>query len=90
MRAKVGIGARELRPILRRLRPPATERLKEMNERLQEGQVRSSRAVREYLEGLDGEGWPQNVRKSISTTDPAAEWTCAPGGAPNGGQSVVL
>jgi hypothetical protein len=36
--------------------------------------------VREYLEGLDAEGRPETMRKSISVTDPAAEWTCAPGG----------
>ena len=36
--------------------------------------------MREYLEGLDAEGRPETMRKSISVTDPAAEWTCAPGG----------
>src|SRR6185437_10630951 len=44
------------------------------------GPPRASRAVREYLEGLDGEGRPEKERKNISTTDPAAQWTCAPGG----------
>jgi hypothetical protein len=37
----------------------------------------SSRAVREYLEALD-EG--HKPAKRISTTDPAAQWTAAPGG----------
>jgi len=44
------------------------------------GPHQASRAVREYLEGLDGEDRPEKSRKNISTTDPAAEWTCAPGG----------
>jgi transposase len=44
------------------------------------GPEQASRAVREYLEGLDAEGRPETMRKSISVTDPAAEWTCAPGG----------
>ncbi len=44
------------------------------------GPAQASRAVREYLEGLDAEGRPETMRKSISVTDPAAEWTCAPGG----------
>jgi len=44
------------------------------------GPGQASRAVREYLEGLDAEGRPETMRKSISVTDPAAEWTCAPGG----------
>ena len=44
------------------------------------GPHQASRAVREYLEGLDGEDRPEKARKNISTTDPAAEWTCAPGG----------
>jgi transposase len=44
------------------------------------GPAQASRAVREYLEGLDAEGRPETMRKSISLTDPAAEWTCAPGG----------
>jgi transposase len=39
-----------------------------------------SRAVREYLDGLDDENRPQLERKNVSMTDPAAEWTCAPGG----------
>ena len=37
----------------------------------------SSRAVREYLEALD-EGLTPSKR--VSTTDPAAQWTAAPGG----------
>jgi transposase len=44
------------------------------------GPAQASRAVREYLEGIEAEGRPQMQRKNISTTDPAAEWTCAPGG----------
>lgn len=44
------------------------------------GPAQASRAVREYLEGIDAEGRPETMRKSISLTDPAAEWTCAPGG----------
>jgi transposase len=44
------------------------------------GPAQVSRAVREYLEGLDADGRPEMQRKSISLTDPAAEWTCAPGG----------
>jgi transposase len=44
------------------------------------GPAQASRAVREYLEGIDAEERPENMRKSISLTDPAAEWTCAPGG----------
>jgi transposase len=44
------------------------------------GPVQASRAVREYLEGIEAEGRPETQRKNISTTDPAAEWTCAPGG----------
>lgn len=37
----------------------------------------SSRAVREYLEALDEGAQPA---KRVSTTDPAAQWTAAPGG----------
>jgi len=44
------------------------------------GPAQASRAVREYLEGIDAEERPESMRKSISLTDPAAEWTCAPGG----------
>jgi len=44
------------------------------------GPGQASRAVREYLEGLDADGRPETMRKNISVTDPAAEWTCAPGG----------
>ena len=44
------------------------------------GPAQASRAVREYLEGLDADGRPETMRKSISVTDPAPEWTCAPGG----------
>ncbi len=44
------------------------------------GPAEASRAVREYLEGLDAEGRPEAMRKNISVTDPAAEWTCPPGG----------
>ena len=44
--------------------------------------AQATRAVREYLEGIDQDasGRPETGRKSISLTDPAAEWTCAPGG----------
>jgi hypothetical protein len=44
------------------------------------GPGQASRAVREYLEGIDAAGCPETMRKNISVTDPAAEWTCAPGG----------
>jgi transposase len=44
------------------------------------GPVQATRAVREYLEGIEADGRPETMRKSISITDPAAEWTCAPGG----------
>jgi transposase len=44
------------------------------------GPAQATRAVREYLEGIDAEGRPETMRKNISVTDPAAEWTCAPGG----------
>jgi Transposase DDE domain len=44
------------------------------------GPAHTSRAVREYLEGIDAAGRPERMRKNISITDPAAEWTCAPGG----------
>jgi transposase len=44
------------------------------------GPVQATRAVREYLEGIEADGRPEIMRKSISVTDPAAEWTCAPGG----------
>jgi len=42
----------------------------------------ASRAVREYLQGVDETAGvrPETDRKSVSLTDPAAEWTCAPGG----------
>jgi transposase len=42
----------------------------------------ATRAVREYLAGVDEEASrrPEANRHSISATDPAAEWTCAPGG----------
>ena len=42
----------------------------------------ASRAVREYLAGVDEEASRrlETERKSVSLTDPAAEWTCAPGG----------
>jgi transposase len=44
------------------------------------GPAQASRAVREYLEGIDANGRSEAMRKNISVTDPAAEWTCAPGG----------
>ena len=40
---------------------------------------RATRAVNEYLAGLDEQG-EVSGRKSVSLTDPAASWTCAPGG----------
>jgi hypothetical protein len=43
------------------------------------GPAQASRAVREYLEGIEADGRPETQRKNISITDPAAEWTCAPG-----------
>jgi transposase len=49
-------------------------------EELALGPTEATRAVREYLEGLEADGRPQVMRKNISVTDPAAEWTCAPGG----------
>ena len=44
--------------------------------------TQATRAVREYLDGVDEEASRrlETDRKSISLTDPAAEWTCAPGG----------
>ena len=39
----------------------------------------ATRAVREYLAGLDGES-EQAKRHSVSLTDPGAVWTAAPGG----------
>jgi transposase len=44
------------------------------------GPAQASRAVREYLDGIEADGRPEALRKNISVTDPAAEWTCAPGG----------
>ena len=41
------------------------------------GPAQASRAVREYLEGIEGDGRPEEQRKLISVTDPAAEWTGA-------------
>lgn len=40
----------------------------------------STRAVREYLEALDGESLEQTPPKNLSLTDPQARWTAAPGG----------
>jgi len=42
--------------------------------------VLSTRAVREYLEALDGESLEQALPKNLSLTDPQARWTAAPGG----------
>jgi hypothetical protein len=44
--------------------------------------AQAARAVREYLAGVDEEASRrlETDRRSISSTDPAAEWTCAPGG----------
>jgi transposase len=44
------------------------------------GPRQASRAVSEYLEGIEADGRPETMRRNISITDPAAEWTCAPGG----------
>jgi hypothetical protein len=44
------------------------------------GPGHASRAVREYLEALEVADRPESARSNISVTDPAAEWTCAPGG----------
>ncbi len=49
-----------------------------------------SRAVREYLDGLeksnpvaeDGDDAPTSPGRNVSLTDPAAHWTAAPGGPP--------
>jgi transposase len=42
----------------------------------------ATRAVREYLEGVDQAAGDrlEAERKRVSLTDPEAEWTCAPGG----------
>jgi transposase len=40
----------------------------------------STRAVREYLQALDGEALAQALPKNISLTDPQSRWTAAPGG----------
>jgi transposase len=44
--------------------------------------AQASRAVREYLQGIEEtvSVRPETDRKRVSLTDPAAEWTCAPGG----------
>ena len=39
-----------------------------------------SRPVREYLEALDEAETEKSVPKNVSLTDPAAQWTAAPGG----------
>ena len=41
------------------------------------GPINASRAVREYLEGLDAAGRAETARLNISVTDPGAEWTCS-------------
>src|SRR3546814_18601226 len=40
----------------------------------------STRAVREYLEGLDGEALAEAMPKRLSLTEPQSSWTAAPGG----------
>lgn len=40
----------------------------------------STRAVREYLEGLDGEALAEAMPKRLSLTDPQSSWTAALGG----------
>ena len=42
-------------------------------------EAKSTRAVREYLEGLEADN-PVEPRGNVSLTDPAANWTAAPGG----------
>lgn len=39
-----------------------------------------SRPIREYIAALDEAAEPPKPRKKVSLTDPAAQWTCAPGG----------
>lgn len=39
-----------------------------------------SRPVREYLDALDAAEEPRTIPKNVSLTDPAAQWTAAPGG----------
>ena len=39
-----------------------------------------TRAVREYLEGLERDGQVGATPMNLSLTDPAARWTAAPGG----------
>lgn len=39
-----------------------------------------TRPVREYLEALDAADEPRRTPKNVSLTDPAAQWTAAPGG----------
>jgi len=39
-----------------------------------------ARPVREYLEALDAAEEPRKTPKNVSLTDPAAQWTAAPGG----------
>ena len=39
-----------------------------------------ARPVREYLEALDDAETPHRTPKNVSTTDPASQWTAAPGG----------
>ena len=41
---------------------------------------RGGPAVREYLDGLDGDNMASTPPKRISSTDPGARWTAAPGG----------
>jgi hypothetical protein len=40
----------------------------------------STRAVREYLQGLEQDGQVGAIPMNVSLTDPAARWTAAPGG----------
>jgi len=42
--------------------------------------TQTTRAVREYLEALDGREGSEPVPKNMSLTDPMASWTAAPGG----------
>src|SRR6201984_1334654 len=43
------------------------------------GPAQASRAVREYLEGIDAADRGETAPKNISVTEPAAEWNCEPG-----------
>ena len=50
-----------------------------MKENATENPQFGTRAVREYLQGLEQEGQIGSTPKNISLTDPGACWTAAPG-----------